>query len=81
MALTVNVKKSFSIKEVSNVIRSALAFDERIAKMTTITLFELYFGAKRSVKQEDGISDINSLLNSIDLLAFDEPAAWKAGEI
>ncbi|HEY9247043.1 MAG TPA: hypothetical protein VIO11_09375 [Candidatus Methanoperedens sp.] len=32
MALTVNVKKDFSIQEVSNVIRSALALDERIAK-------------------------------------------------
>ncbi len=50
-------------------------------KMTTITLFELYFGAKHSVKQEESISDINSLLKSIELLEFDEPAAWKAGEI
>lgn len=32
MALTVNIKKGFSIQEVSNVIRSALAFDERVAK-------------------------------------------------
>ncbi len=32
MALTVNVKKDFSLQEVSNVIRSALALDERIAK-------------------------------------------------
>ncbi len=31
MALTVNIKKDFSLKEVSNVIRSALALDERIA--------------------------------------------------
>jgi hypothetical protein len=32
MALTVDVKKDFPLKEVSNVIRSALALDERIAK-------------------------------------------------
>ncbi|VVB96049.1 Uncharacterised protein [uncultured archaeon] len=32
MPLTVNVKKDFSLQEVSNVIRSALALDERIAK-------------------------------------------------
>ena len=32
MALTVNVKKDFSLFEVSNVIRSALALDEKIAK-------------------------------------------------
>ena len=36
MALTVNIKKGFSIQEVSNVIRSALALDERIAKHKTI---------------------------------------------
>ncbi len=32
MALTVNIKKDVSIQEVTNVIRSALALDERIAK-------------------------------------------------
>ncbi|GFO96133.1 hypothetical protein ig2599ANME_0320 [groundwater metagenome] len=32
MALTVNVKKDISLLEVSNVIRSALALDEKIAK-------------------------------------------------
>jgi len=32
MALTVNIKKDFSLQEVSNVIRSALALDERIAR-------------------------------------------------
>lgn len=32
MALTVNVKKDFSLHEVSSVIRSALALDEKIAK-------------------------------------------------
>lgn len=36
MAITVNVKKGFSIQELSNVIRSALAFDERIAKYKKI---------------------------------------------
>ncbi len=32
MSLTVNVKNEFSIQEVSEVIRSALALDERITK-------------------------------------------------
>ena len=35
MSLTVKVEKDFSLKEVSNVIRSALALDERIAKHKT----------------------------------------------
>ncbi len=50
-------------------------------KMTIITLFELYYGAKCSVKQEESVSDINSLLKSVDILAFDKPAAEKAAEI
>jgi tRNA(fMet)-specific endonuclease VapC len=50
-------------------------------KMTIITLFELYYGAKRSVKQEESTSDINSLSKSLDILAFDKPAAEKAAEI
>lgn len=32
MAITVNIKKDFPLQEVSNVIRSALALDERISK-------------------------------------------------
>ncbi len=32
MALTVNIKKNIPLHEVSDVIRSALAFDERIAE-------------------------------------------------
>ncbi len=50
-------------------------------KTTTITLFELYFGAWRSSKPQENILKISSLLNSVDILGFDEPAAEKAGEI
>ncbi|MGB8216924.1 MAG: type II toxin-antitoxin system VapC family toxin [Candidatus Methanoperedens sp.] len=50
-------------------------------KITTITLFELYFGAWRSSKPQENILKINSLLKSVDILAFDNPAAEKAGEI
>jgi predicted nucleic acid-binding protein len=50
-------------------------------KTTTITLFELYYGANRSIKRKESISDINSLLKSVDILEFDEHAAEKAGEI
>jgi hypothetical protein len=35
MPLIVNIKKNFSLQEVSNVIRSALALDERIARHKT----------------------------------------------
>ena len=50
-------------------------------RTTTITLFELYYGAKRSVKRKESISDINSLLKSVDILQFDNIAAEKAGVI
>jgi len=50
-------------------------------KTTTITLFELYYGANRSAKRKEGIKDINSLLKSVDILEFDKHAAAKAGEI
>lgn len=50
-------------------------------RTTTINLFELYYGAKLSVKRKESISDINSLLKAVDILQFDKPAAEKAGEI
>lgn len=50
-------------------------------KTTTITLFELFYGAWRSSKPQENILKIRSLLKSIDILEFDKSAAEKAGEI
>jgi len=50
-------------------------------KTTTITLFELYYGAGRSSKPQENILKINSLVKSVEILEFDEPAVRKAGEI
>ncbi len=50
-------------------------------RTTMINVFELYFGAMRSAKKEENISNINYLLKSIDILAFDRTAAIKAADI
>ncbi|MFZ3060614.1 MAG: type II toxin-antitoxin system VapC family toxin [Candidatus Methanoperedens sp.] len=50
-------------------------------KITTITLFELYYGAWRSSKPQENILKISSLVKSVDILEFDKSAAEKAGEI
>jgi len=50
-------------------------------KTTTINVFELYFGAERSVKKKEGISNINSLIKSLEVLEFDMPAAIKTANI
>lgn len=50
-------------------------------KTTTINIFELYFGAERSVKKKEGISNINSLIKSIEILEFDIRAAVKTANI
>ncbi len=50
-------------------------------KTTTINVFELYFGARLSAKRDENISNINSLLKSIEILDFDIPAALKAADI
>ena len=50
-------------------------------KTTTINVFELYFGAKRSVKKKESISNVNSLIKSIEVLGFDLLAAVKTANI
>lgn len=50
-------------------------------KTTSINAFELYYGAWRSSKPEQSLSEVNSLLNSIDILGLDMPASQKAAEI
>ncbi|KPQ43376.1 MAG: tRNA(fMet)-specific endonuclease VapC [Candidatus Methanoperedens nitroreducens] len=50
-------------------------------KTTTINVFELYFGAERSVKKKESISNIDSLIKSMEILEFDMPAAVKAANI
>ena len=50
-------------------------------KTTAINAFELYYGAGRSVKPENGMLEVGNLLKSIDVLEFNNPAAQKAGGI
>ncbi len=50
-------------------------------KTTIINVFELYFGAMRSIKSKEVMSETNSLLKSIDIIEFDRPAAAKAADI
>ncbi len=50
-------------------------------KTTIINVFELYFGAMRSIKSKEVMSETNSLLKSIDVIDFDRYAAAKAADI
>jgi predicted nucleic acid-binding protein len=50
-------------------------------KTTTINVFELYFGAERSVKKKESISNVNSLIKSMEVLEFNVPAAVKTANI
>lgn len=50
-------------------------------KTTTINVFELYYGAKRSTKSEEALVKTNSLLKSMDILGFDRSAALMAADI
>ncbi len=50
-------------------------------KTTTINVFELYFGAERSMKKKESLSNVNSLIKSLEILEFDVPAAVKTANI
>ncbi len=50
-------------------------------KTTMINVFELYFGAMRSDRTKEVLSETNSLLKSIDIIDFDRSAAAKAADI
>ena len=58
MSLTVNVKNEFTIQEASEVIRSALAFDERITKhkknryVNICSAFENQYGMNSDIFME-----------------------------
>jgi tRNA(fMet)-specific endonuclease VapC len=50
-------------------------------KTTSVNTYELYYGARNSANPEKSLSEVNSLLKSIDIIGFDNRAAQKAGEI
>ncbi len=50
-------------------------------KTTIINAFELYYGAKRSTKPEEGVLEVSSILKSIDVIGFDKSAALKSADI
>ncbi len=50
-------------------------------KTTTVSAYELYYGARRSANPVKSFSEVTSLLKSIDLLEFNKSSALKAGDI
>ena len=50
-------------------------------KTTVINAFELYYGAKRSTNIKKSIAEVKSLLNSMDILEFDNSAVIKSAQI
>ena len=50
-------------------------------KTTAINAFELYYGAKRSTNIKKSIAEVKSLLNSMDILEFDNSAVIKSAQI
>ncbi|MFZ3384087.1 MAG: type II toxin-antitoxin system VapC family toxin, partial [Candidatus Methanoperedens sp.] len=50
-------------------------------KTTMINVFELYYGAMRSVNPDKAILETNSLFKSMEILGFDRFAAAKAADI
>lgn len=72
---------NFLIYLLRNKAAAAVADFFENPRTTTITLFELYYGAGRSSKPQENMLKINSLVRSVDILEFDKPAAQKAGEI
>jgi len=50
-------------------------------KTTIINAFELYYGAMRSKRQEASLSEVSSLLESIDVLGLEKIDALKAAEV
>ena len=50
-------------------------------KTTVINAFELYYGAKRSINIKKSTAEVKSLLNSMDILEFDNSAVIKSAQI
>lgn len=49
--------------------------------ISTIVLHELRFGAEKSQRPDEGHREIEKLLAALDLLQFDEAAAFRSGQI
>ncbi len=49
--------------------------------ISTVTLGELVFGAEHSQQAERNLADIEAMAARLDVLPFDEPAAYHFGQI
>lgn len=54
--------------------------DGRMA-ISTVTLGELVYGAERSSQSQRKLTDIEALVARIEVLSFDDPAAYHFGQI
>ena len=71
----------YTIKNRPQQVRQRFEQNEGSMAVSTVSLGELVFGAERSEKPQENLRVIESLIARLELLPFDEAAAFHFGQI
>lgn len=71
----------YTIKNRPSQVREQFVLHDGRMAISSVTLGELVYGAQRSSQPERNLKDIESLLARIDVLPFDDVAAFHFGQI
>jgi tRNA(fMet)-specific endonuclease VapC len=71
----------YTIKNRPTQVRDRFMQNDGRMAISTVTLGELVFGTERSAKPQENLAVVESLLARIELLPYDEAAAYHFGQI
>jgi len=71
----------YTIKNRPQQVRQRFELNEGSMAVSTVSLGELVFGAEQSEKPQENLRVIESLIARLELLPFDEAAAFHFGQI
>lgn len=71
----------YAIRNRPDEIRKALEAHYGQVCISTVTLMELVYGAKKSMSPQSSMDDIQGLVGRLDVLPYDSGAAVHSGEI
>jgi tRNA(fMet)-specific endonuclease VapC len=71
----------YTIKNRPTQVRDRFMQNNGLMAISTVTLGELIFGTERSAKPQENLAVVESLLARIEVLPYDEAAAYHFGQI
>lgn len=71
----------YAMRDRSSILRTRFTDNSGTMALSTVSLFELAYGAEKSLRIKDNMAALENFAARLELLAFDTAAACHAGQV